>query len=420
MSEWKEVQLGDCIDFLNGYAFKSSQFSEDINDIALVKGENLSKGFIEWNKSKYWDKNDKEKYAKFILKKNDILLAMDRPWVGGGIKYSIIKKSDPTALLVQRVGCIRTNEIAEQHFIKYVIASDDFALYLKNIMGGVAVPHISPSQIKSFKFLLPALPTQKRIAYILSAYDDLIENNLKRIKLLEELAQRTYEEWFVKFRINGEQLDIGENGLPDGLIEDKFDKYFKIHNGYAFKSEDYQVDGIKILRTRDYSQTKWIEISQPISISKELAKSYTKYQVQPYDLMLIMVGASIGNYGIVLPKDIGVLQNQNQWAIRSKDSKLNLYKILMMENLIKKLLSKKTGAARDFFRAAFLNEMNVIIPDEKMIIEFNKIIRPAYLQINTLFRQNELLKESRDILLPRLMGGKIEIGEVLGMVAEPK
>ena len=116
-----------------------------------------------------------------------------------------------------------------------------------------------------------------------------------------------------------------------------------------------------------------------------------------------------GRRGIVLKKDIGVLQNQNQWAIRAKNETLDMYKILMMENLIKQLMAKKTGAARDFFRAAFLKEMPVVIPDEVVIDKFNKLVQPLYSQISNLQSQNMFLKESRDILLPRLMNGSITV-----------
>ena len=271
--------------------------------------------------------------------------------------------------------------------------------------------HVSKSNFCAIKVQVPEeIKTQEKIASILSAYDDLIENNLKRIKLLEEIAHRTYEEWLVKFRINGKQLKLNEEtGLPDDWNLSKFDQNFTINNGYAFKSGDYTDSGVKILRTRDYSQTKWINIEQPIFLSKENSEKYTKYFVKSYDLMLIMVGASIGNYGIVLPKDLGVLQNQNQWAIRAKNKFHELYKILMMENVIKQLLSKKTGAARDFFRAEFLKEMKVMIPSDVIILNFNKIIEPIYSQISTLHCENRLLKESRDILLPRLMSGVIDV-----------
>tara|TARA_R110002051_G_C8760599_1_gene501631 strand:+ start:2031 stop:3299 length:1269 start_codon:yes stop_codon:yes gene_type:complete len=275
--------------------------------------------------------------------------------------------------------------------------------------------HVSKSNFCAIKILVPeSKETQRKIATILSAYDDLIENNLKRIKLLEEKAQLTYEEWFVRMKFPGHKSTPinEETGLPEGWKQEKFDKNFTLSNGYAFKSSDYQTSGVKILRTKDYSQTKWVNIDQPIFLSNEKADQYQKYYVRPYDLMLIMVGASIGNYGIILPRDTGILQNQNQWAIRAKNEHLNFFKILMMENLIQKLLGKKTGAARDFFRASFLKEIELNMPSELTLIQFNNNIKPLYESINNLFIQIDNLKEVRDILLPRLMTGMIDVEQM--------
>lgn len=426
MSEWKEVELGDCIDFLNGYAFKSSLFTEDSNDIVLVKGENLSKGFIEWSKSKYWDKNDKEKYAKFILKEDDVLLAMDRPWVGGGIKYAIIKKGDPLAFLVQRVGCIRANQIAKQHFIKYVIASEDFALYLKNIMGGVAVPHISPSQIKSFKFLLPSIPTQKRIASILSAYDDLIENNLKRIKLLEELAQRTYEEWFVKFKINEEHLDVGENGLPDGWEIKPLNSIVEIISGFAFKSNDYVENGkFKIVTIKNVQDGYFITNTTDSLI--EVPQKVKEFQKLRTGDFIISLTGNVGRTCIVHGENYLLNQRVAKIIVKKEIYKSFIYSFLRSKSTLINLENLSNGAAQQNLSPVKMSNMNIVLPSEEIInsyaLKFNNTIK----LICNLNLQITSLKESRNILLPRLMSGKIGVGEVLrqaqddilDMVAEP-
>tara|TARA_B100000963_G_scaffold87164_1_gene74760 strand:+ start:393 stop:1583 length:1191 start_codon:yes stop_codon:yes gene_type:complete len=299
--------------------------------------------------------------------------------------------------------------------------SPKFAFYLLNCLDfksmntGGAVPTLNRNLLSSFIVDVPSIKTQKKIASILSAYDDLIENNLKRIKLLEEKAQLTYEEWFVRMKYPGHENDSvdSETGLPRGWTKNKFSTHFEIQNGYAFKSEDYRNNGIEILRTKDYSSTKWVNKNDPIYIGETQAKSFRKYLTKPFDLMLIMVGASIGNYGIVLPKDRGMLQNQNQWAIRSKKENLVFYKLVMMERLIASLKSKKTGAARDFFRSSFLKEMNVIIPSESIIKRLNIILEPSYNLINTLFEENDSLISIREILLPRLMSGMIDVNEIM-------
>lgn len=297
------------------------------------------------------------------------------------------------------------NSIAVPRFLYYLLKTYDLA----SLDEGAAIPSLTTKALNVVNVNLPPLETQKKIATILSGYDDLIENNLKRIKILEEMAQQTYEEWFVRMRFPGHESATinSETGLPEGWEKVKFEKYFEINNGYAFKSGEYTDEGVILLRTRDYSTTKWIDINQKIFIKENI--KYNKYKSQKWDLMLIMVGASIGNYGVVLPKDENLYLNQNQWAIRSKSHLFDFFKILMMERLINDLLSKKTGAARDFFRSSFLKELDVIIPNEDLIKEMNLLIEPIYNLINTLFEQNQRLREARDILLPRLMMGMVEV-----------
>tara|TARA_Y100001958_G_C21194871_1_gene522444 strand:+ start:359 stop:1507 length:1149 start_codon:yes stop_codon:yes gene_type:complete len=286
-------------------------------------------------------------------------------------------------------------------------------LGLKNLNSDAAVPGLNRNQAYSQEINIPSIQTQKRIADILSAYDDLIENNLKRIKLLEQAAQNIYKEWFVNMRFpSHENTPIDqETGLPEGWKTLKFDNVFNVQNGYAFKSKDYRNKGIPVLRTRDYSSSFFIDITDPIFLSDEFSVSHKKYFVKELDFLLIMVGASIGNNGLVLKKDLPALQNQNQWAIRvkSKFHSYEYFKIYCVKSIIDSLLMKRTGSARDFFRASFIKEIDVIIPDEDLVKQFTKFVKPLINQINILLTQNQKLISARDILLPRLMNQTIKV-----------
>jgi len=197
---WSETTLGSHIELISGPAFKSRYFTNDPSDVPLVKGDNLGQGMILWEKSKYWPRGDADGYDKFKLQPGDVVLAMDRPWVTAGLKYAVINEHDPEALLVQRVACLRGANGLCSEYLRYIIASTQFCAYAKNIMGGTNVPHISGNQIRAFRFKLPSVKEQQSIASILSAYDDLIENNRRRIKLLDQAAQLLYKEWFVNLR----------------------------------------------------------------------------------------------------------------------------------------------------------------------------------------------------------------------------
>lgn len=407
MNAWKEINIGSIGDVITGNTPLTSDREFYGGSYQFIKPTDMD---IDRRFVTSWEENYSEKAFKKY--KNSYIPKGATGVVTIGTVGEKIFQADRPCFTNQSVNVVIPNQV---HF------DDDFIFYLlkynlpkvSSANPGTASGrhHVSKSNFCSIKVLVPKeKSTQIKIGKILSSYDLLIENYIKRIKLLEEFAERTYDEWFVKFIVNNKPLSIdNKTGVPIGFERAKFRKYFTINNGYAFKSTDYEKKGVKILRTKDYSQTKWIEIVQPIYISEELAKSYSKYYIKSFDLMLIMVGASIGNYGIVLPSDKGVLQNQNQWAIRAKDENFDLYKILMMEQVIKKLLTKKTGSARDFFRAEFLNEMDVIVPDYNNVNEFNKIVHPIFSLIDNLRCQISLLKEARNTLLTKLMTGILKV-----------
>ena len=265
---------------------------------------------------------------------------------------------------------------------------------------------------------IPKLEKQKKIAKFLSNYDDLIENNNRRIKILEEMAQKIYKEWFVDFKFPGHETTTFKDSplgkIPNDWEVKLFSDYFDIQNGFAFKSKDYSNNGVKIIRTKDFASTKYINITDPIFLPNQLKSKYETYMLQEYDFLLIMVGASIGKYGIVLKKDMPSLQNQNMWALRPKNNYIYLknYSIFMFENLIKKVLSFATGAAREFFRKEHFNNQRIIVPNSCVLNLFNQITNDILNEISNLYTKNENLKQTRDILLPRLISGEINVGNM--------
>lgn len=113
--------LGDYIDLISGPAFKSCQFTDNAEDIPLVKGDNLAQGYIKWDQSKFWPIHDVDSYTKYYLYPGDVVLAMDRPWVTAGLKFARIKENDPISLVVQRVARLRAINGMSQDFLHALI-----------------------------------------------------------------------------------------------------------------------------------------------------------------------------------------------------------------------------------------------------------------------------------------------------------
>ncbi len=145
-------KLGRYAEIQPGFAFKSERFTDDPSDVALVKGENVQQGFIDWNASKFWPDGDADAFNNFELRIGDVVLAMDRPWVTAGLKWAYIKKDDPRSLLVQRVARLRAKKGLDQTYLRCLVSSSYFSNYLQPIVTGVNVPHISGNRLVILRF----------------------------------------------------------------------------------------------------------------------------------------------------------------------------------------------------------------------------------------------------------------------------
>ncbi len=161
---YKKESLGKHADVLVGYPFKSKEYSE--KGIPIVGGYNLMQGYIEWEQCKYWP--NESGYEKYLLRDNDIVLAMDRPWVGGGFKIARITNDHLPALLIQRTACVRGKDV-EQEFLYALLNSEWFAEHC-NITGSL-VPHISGKDIANYEIILPSKTEQRDYVYFVHQVD---------------------------------------------------------------------------------------------------------------------------------------------------------------------------------------------------------------------------------------------------------
>ncbi len=180
---WVETTLGECIDLLTGYAFKSQEYTEDLRGIKLLRGDNILQGYFRWSGVKKWPEEKKYEFEKFLLQENDVVLAMDRTWVKAGLKYAKITQDLLPCLLVQRVARLRAKPILNENFLCHQISSKLFTDYVLSIQTGLGVPHISGKQIQAFSFRIPDYKTQKYLA-------DHLDEILKDVQRLDAFYQQ--------------------------------------------------------------------------------------------------------------------------------------------------------------------------------------------------------------------------------------
>ena len=185
---WKKAQLKNHANVLVGYPFPSEGYTAE--GIDIVGGYNLMQGYIQWEDSKHWQGH--EGFEQYLLKDNDIVMAMDRPWVNGGFKIARVDGTHLPALLIQRTACIRSIDV-DQTFLYYMLDSNRFAEHC-NITGSL-VPHISNKDINSFEIILPPKEEQEQFAAFVSQIDkskSAIQQSLDKTQLLFDSLMQEY------------------------------------------------------------------------------------------------------------------------------------------------------------------------------------------------------------------------------------
>ncbi|GAB2189798.1 hypothetical protein MAH1_14060 [Sessilibacter sp. MAH1] len=408
---WAKVALEKHLDLISGPAFKSANFTENEVDIPLVKGDNISQGYIDWNKSKYWPQNDVEKYSQYWLEEGDVILAMDRPWVTAGLKYSWIKPNDPRALLVQRVARMRGQNGLLTDYLRYIVSSKHFSDYIKNIMGGTNVPHISGKQIKAYEISLPPESTQEEIVKHLNNYDDLIENNKRRIELLEDSARQLYKEWFVRFRFPGHEHIKVIDGIPEGWKLEELSELCHFRAGGTFKLEYQGRDEgeIPFIKVRDMNSpgNKIYIIEADNWVTEDECSSFRGKAFAAGAIVFAKIGEALKKNRVRLISQNTLIDNNMMGAIPNKDKANSFYLYMKLKSL--DFGSISGGAAVPFLSAKALGKEKVIVPSKLILDEFGEVTEAIYSQIENLQRQIVYLQKARNLLLPKLIGGEIAV-----------
>ena len=297
LSEWEQPTFGEHIDLLNGFAFKSALYSDDENDIKLLRGDNIEPNKLRWRDVKRWSKTEYESLEKYHLKVDDFIIAMDRTWITAGLKVAEVKQEDLPCLLVQRVSRIRSLPTLCQDLIKHHFSSYQFEQYVKSVQTETAVPHISATQIREFSLLLPPLQEQQKIAKILSTWDKAISTTERLIKnstqqkkalmqqlltgkkrLLDDEGKRFAGEWESKLFKNILKLDRGSSPRP--IIQYMTDSEDGVN---WIKIGDTKGEGLYINSTKEKITKEGAEKSRKVSKGEVVLSNSMSYG-KPYIL----------------------------------------------------------------------------------------------------------------------------------------
>ena len=386
-----QVRLGDIAKVVSGYAFKSSAFKEG-GAVPVLKIKNIKIGTASLSDAGYVSEDYQNRLErKFHVFPGDILISltgshMTQPnsVVGRVGRYP---KNNKKALLNQRAGkVIPDSKLVNADFLFYVLMQQDVRKEIAQMASGAASQaNISPSQIESIEVPLPALSQQKEIGELFACYDNLIENNNSRIAILEKMAQSLYREWFVKFRFPGHQTcqfkDSPLGQIPEGWEVKILKDVLELAYGKALKKEYRRGGDVAVYGSGGLGG--WHDES--------LVKGPS-----------IIVGRK-GNVGSVFWVDEDCWPIDTVFYVKSDFSKFFLY-----YNLLFQIFHNSDAAVPGLNReSAYSNKL--IFPEKSILDNFNTYIEPLFGQLKVLRKKTVNLKEQRDMLLPKLISGQIQL-----------
>lgn len=406
ISTFEVDNLGRNADIFPGFAFKSDRFTDDPGDVALIKGENVQQGFIDWKASKYWPVADADSFKKYELRVGDIVIAMDRPWVTAGLKWAYITARDPRCLLVQRVSRLRARAGLSQTYLRCLVSSRYFSDYIQPIVTGVNVPHISGKQIGSFKIPLPPLPIQMKIAAILSAYDELIENNNRRIAIVEELTENIYREWFVRMRFPGHEKAKSIKGVPQGWRIANLKELARV-NPTSLNPQDKP----ETIQYVDISSVSTNRIEEITTYAAAEAPGRARRRVKHGDVIWSSVRPANRAYCLVYEPHEDLIVSTGFAVIRPNVTTpfTFLFFAVTSNPFVDQMTAVAKGAAYPATSFDDFGKAKLLVPTEDLLKAFHEKVEPLFKLKHILQQRTERLRATRALLLPRLIAGKLAV-----------
>ena len=385
-------RIGKYYNVISGYAFKSSDL-KDSADIPIIKIGNISNGRnVIFENMQYVDLEFLTIDEKYHIKYGDVLISLTGSHINqpNSMVGRVCRNYDKqTYLLNQRAGKIFAKENASTDYIFYALLTKAMKeSIVSRAYGAANQVNVSPSAIMSIKWDFPSLPIQQKIASILSAYDRLIENNTRRIRLLEQMAESLYQEWFVRFRFPGHENVEMVNGLPKGWKLKHYVDELDIRYGKGLATELLQKEGF------------------PVFGSNGQIGFYKSYMYEDPQILISCRGASSGIVNISLPKSY---ITSNSLVCERTEKTESLYEYLKYYFLNNNLVQYQTGSAQPQITISNIGKLKLLIPEVNVQRNFSEKIKGIDLEIYNLQQQNQLLTRQRDLLLPRLMSGKLEV-----------
>ena len=415
MTTWEQNRLGDLIETQKGFAFKSSWYTDFGRPI--VKVSNFTDNSVDSSGLVCIPEEIASAYLKYKLKADDVVVQTVGSWptnpasvVGKCVR---IPSAVAGALLNQNAVKLSPTKNIDAKFLYYLLRSDDFKSYIiSTAQGAASQAAITLEAIRAFEFMIPQLSVQQRIAGTLSAYDELIEKNQRRIRILEDMARSLYREWFVHFRYPSHEsvplVDSPLGQIPQGWEIDALGDFAQFKSGFAFKSSSFAADGeYRLVTIKNVQDGSFNPESD--SLMSELPDKLPPHCILNDGDILLSLTGNVGR--VCLVYDGPFYLNQRVAKLVPNDAKnwAMTYCMFRDPEMRVKLELLSNGVAQQNLSPVLAAKIVFAQPPKMLCDRFAVLTGPMIQSIVQLYTSNKNLRRTRDLLLPRLLSGQVKL-----------
>ena len=384
---------------------KRSKFQE--KGVLFLNTANIVKNRLDITEANFVALEKFNEIKKGRLQRFDIVITT-RGSLG---KVALFNINPPVGLINAQMLILRADDkVINPTFLFYQFCDDDFQARLKNFASGSAQPQIPIMDLKEIEVCVPSLETQRKIAAVLSTYDDLIENNTRRIKILENMAQTLYQEWFVHFRFPGHE-NVAMVESPLGPIPD----------GWEIGELGDIVENVKkkVKPGKHLSHLPYVPIDciprRSISLVEHKSSDEAKSSLIAFKQNDILFGAMRSYFHKVILAPFDGITRQTCFVLRSKNSRNYPFDLFtaFQDSTVQYSSNRSTGSTipcATWDQALVM--MPIFIPPDTLIKQFCDASVPLLDSIQVMLRKNANLQQIRDLLLPKLISGEIDVSEL--------
>ncbi|MAI91314.1 restriction endonuclease subunit S [Ponticaulis sp.] len=401
MSLFSDMKLSEICALVTDGTHDSPKLQE--SGVPFIKGKHINTGRIDFVGCDYITDDDHQKCIKRVKPEKDDILIANIGSIG-----DCARVETETEFSIKNVALLRPDpEIVDPSYFYHFVKSPLFQGRLLNLRLGSAQPYVSLAAFRGFEVpIISDTKIQKKIGQTADAYEGLIENNRRRIALLEEAARLLYREWFVHFRFPGHEHVKIVDGIPEGWEEGTIADLGEAITGKtpSKKKPEFYGDDVPFIKTPDMHGNAYVVQTEEY-LSNEGAKSQQN-KTLPKGSILV---SCIGSVGVVSMNGSPAQTNQqiNSVVPRKDDWRFFCYSFL--KSIKPRLEALGGGATMANVNKSKFQSIPVLLPVDELTGGFQSIVEPQFAMIETLIRQNIELAKARDLLLPRLMDGRLEV-----------